>query len=252
MYPQNAFSTLDIRCRNHNLAVKSAGSQKCRIQNIRPVGCRNQDNSFIGFKTIHLHQQLIQGLFPFIMPTTQAGTTMTTHGINFINKNQARSIFLALVKEIAHSGCPDTHKHFDKIGTTDAEKGNFSLTCHRFGHQCFSGTRRTNQQDTFRYFTPKAGKSFRIPEEIDNFFQLRLGFFTAGNILKGKFFLVFRQQLGPTFTKRHGFATASLHLTHKENPDADKQQHGKPGDDKCLPYGGSIFGFSRDFNPFAA
>ena len=39
---------------------------------------------------------------------------------------------------------------------------------------------------------------------------------------------MFRQEFGTALAKRHRLAAAHLHLTHKEYPDADEEQHRKP------------------------
>ena len=67
MYPQNAFTAPDIGHIHHHLTVETARSEQGRIQHIRPVGCRHENNPFIGFKPVHFHQELVQGLFSFIM-----------------------------------------------------------------------------------------------------------------------------------------------------------------------------------------
>ena len=40
----------------------------------------------------------------------------------------------------------------------------------------------------------------------------------------------FGQQARARLAEAHRLAAARLHLAHEENPDADQQQHGEPGD----------------------
>jgi hypothetical protein len=39
-------------------------------------------------------------LFAFIIASTQAGTTLTTHSINFIYKDNARKVFFCLLEHL--------------------------------------------------------------------------------------------------------------------------------------------------------
>ena len=62
-----------------------------RDQNVGPVsGGHNNDVGFI-VKAIHLHQNLVQGLFTFIMTTTLARHHAATYRINFIDKHNGGS-----------------------------------------------------------------------------------------------------------------------------------------------------------------
>ena len=112
---QNHFAPLDIRTGDDYLAVKTARAEQCRIKNVRAVCCGDQDNPFIGFKTIHLHQQLVEGLLPLIMPSSHAGTTVTADRIDFINENDAWRALFPLQKQVAHPAGTNTDKHLHKI-----------------------------------------------------------------------------------------------------------------------------------------
>ncbi len=102
MHFQNIFTTLYIRQVDRYLAVKTAGAEQGGVQNIRPVGGGKNDDTFVGIKTVHFHQQLVQCLFPFVMPAAQAGPALTAYGVNFINKNNTRGMLFGVVKQIAH------------------------------------------------------------------------------------------------------------------------------------------------------
>ena len=64
---QNVFAPTHGGTANHNPAVKAAGPQQRRIENVRPVGGGHQDNAFIRFEAVHLDQQLVQSLFAFVV-----------------------------------------------------------------------------------------------------------------------------------------------------------------------------------------
>ena len=97
---QYSYPAFDIGATDHNLPVKPSWPQQGRIQNIGAVGRRDQDDPFVIFKSIHLNQKLIEGLFPLIVATAQARAAMSPDCVNFINKNQTRAVLFALLKQV--------------------------------------------------------------------------------------------------------------------------------------------------------
>ena len=125
---QNCLTIFALWKRNSYTSVKSSRSKQSRIQNIRAVGCCQNNNIGLAIKAIHFHQNLVQSLLAFIMTATHTRATLTTHGINLINKDNAWSIFLSLRKQISHSTSTNTNKHFHKFRTGDREEWHASLT----------------------------------------------------------------------------------------------------------------------------
>ena len=62
-----------------------------------PVGGRQYTHVFIGRKSVHLHQYLIQSLFAFVMSPHQPVSPLSADSVNFINKNYRRRIFFLAV-----------------------------------------------------------------------------------------------------------------------------------------------------------
>ncbi len=110
--------------RHDHLTVEPARSEQRRIEDIGAVGGGNQNDAFIGFESVHLHQELVQGLFAFVMTATQSGPAMAADGVDFIDKDDARRVFLALHKQIAYARSAHAHEHLHKVGAADGEKGN--------------------------------------------------------------------------------------------------------------------------------
>ena len=103
MHFQNLGSPLHIRGVNCNLAIKTTRTQQGGIKNIRTVCGRNNNYGLIGAETIHLHQQGIEGLFPFVSAATCCPTAaFAANCINLINKNNAGSIFFSFCKQFTN------------------------------------------------------------------------------------------------------------------------------------------------------
>ena len=97
--PQNRFSSLQIRKFHRYSPVKPSRSRQCWIQGIRTVGRRQNNDAVVSFESVHLRQQLIQGLLPLIVSANLA-VSLFTDGIDLVDKNNARRLLLRLLEQI--------------------------------------------------------------------------------------------------------------------------------------------------------
>ena len=92
--PQDLFSTADVGQRDHHLPVEAARAQQGRIEDIGAVGGRYEDHPFVGLEPVHLHQQLVEGLFPLVMAAAEARTPVASHRVDLVDEDDARGILL--------------------------------------------------------------------------------------------------------------------------------------------------------------
>ena len=216
VYLQNGLPPFDVGIGNHHLTVKPAGAQQRRVQNIPTVGGGDDNNAGVGGKTIHLHQKLVEGLFPLVVTAAETGAAVTAHRINLIDKHNAGGVLFGLFKQIADTGSTHAHKHLHKIGTGDGEKGNPCLAGYRPCQQGFTGTGRAHEQNAFGNPGAQIVEAFGIFEESHNLLQLRLLLVCAGHIVKGHSAPVgLRFKL--CFAEVH-HVSAATGLTHHKKP----------------------------------
>ena len=120
---------------HHHLAVKPAGTHQSRVQDVRAVGGGNHNDALVGTKAVHLHQQLVQGLLPLVVPAAQAGASLAAHGVDLINEDDAGGFFLGFVEQVPHTGGAHAHKHLHKVRAGDGEEGHPGFTGHGPGQQ---------------------------------------------------------------------------------------------------------------------
>ena len=111
-----------FRKRNDNPAVEAPGPKQGRVEHVRPVGGGDQDDPFIALETVHLDQELVQGLLPFVVTAAQAGAPMPPHRVNLVDEDDAGGVFFPLLEQVADPRGPDAHEHFNKIRAADGEK----------------------------------------------------------------------------------------------------------------------------------
>jgi hypothetical protein len=63
-------------------------------------------------------------LFAFIVTAANTVSTVAADGVDFVDENDARRRFLALLEHVADAAGPDTDEHLDKIGAADGEERN--------------------------------------------------------------------------------------------------------------------------------
>ena len=97
------------------------------------------------------------------------------------------------------------------------------------GEQGLARTRRPHQQDALGNLAAQALEFLRVLQVLDDFLKLLLCLIDAGDVLEGDAARLLGQKPGPRFAETHGLAAPRLHLTHEENPHADQEQHGEPG-----------------------
>ena len=232
---QNLLAALHIRQTNINLTVKTAGTQQRLIQNIGAVGGSHHDNAVVGVKAVHLNQQLVQGLLALVMPAAKAGTTLTAHGIDLINKDDGGHCLFGFFKQIAHTGCADTDIHFHKVGTRDGIERNAGLARTGTGQQRFAGARRADKQNAVGNARPQGVELFRCFQELNHFLEFSLFFIRTGNIGKGCLALAFLLVLDLGTANIHQAAatgTAAVHGHEEQHHAADHkgvQDDFKPG-----------------------
>ena len=228
MHAQNLLAALYVRTVDRNLAVKTAGTQQRRIQNVRAVGGGDQDDRLALLKTVHLDQQLVERLLALVVTAAQTGSALTSHGINLIDKDDRRGLGLGLLKEVAHTAGADAHEHLDKVGTRDAKERYSGLAGNSLGQQRLTGTRRAHEQNAARNLGAQLAVAIRIAQEVADLLEFLNGLVHAGDILELDLGACGLVGLGVGLAKLHVPVVGAHHLAHKVEHDGDqgnRRQH---------------------------
>ncbi len=223
MYTQDLFAATHIGTRDHHAAVEAARTQQCGIEHVRTVGSRDQDDAVVGLEAVHLDQQLVQGLLALVVSATQTCATMAAHGVNLVDEDDAGRILLALLEEVADAACADADEHLHEIRARDAEEGHVGFAGHGARQQSLAGSRRPNQQYALGNASAELLELLRLAQELDNFFQLFLGFIHAGDVFEGHLLLLHGEQSRLALAKGQRLVAATLHLADHDEPQRAQQ-----------------------------
>ena len=145
MHLENRLTSAHIRLVHNDLTIEAARTQESRIEDIRTVRRRDDDDSLVRGKPIHLHEQLVERLFALVVPAAKSCPTLPSNGVNLIDEDNAWCGLLRLFKQIAHARCADTDKHLDEVGTADRKELHPRLTGNRLRKERFTRARRSEK-----------------------------------------------------------------------------------------------------------
>src|SRR5688500_18214605 len=118
MHFENSFATDHIWFINGNLSVETAWAEQGWIQYVRPVGSSYDNNTGVGSKTVHFHQQRVKCILTLVIGTWHSATSAgATYCIDLINKNDTGCFFFGLLEKVTDTRRTDPNKHFDKVRT---------------------------------------------------------------------------------------------------------------------------------------
>ena len=220
------FAALDVGTAHHYAAVETARAQQRGIEHVGAVGGGDQDDAFVRFEAVHLDQQLVEGLFAFVVSAAEAGAAMAADGVDFIDEDDAGGVLLALLEEVADAAGADADEHFHEVRTGDGEERDIGFAGDGAGQQGLAGAGGADQQHAFGDASAELLELLRLTQEFDDFLQLFFGFFDAGHILERHLLLLRGMQAGARLAEAQGLVAAALHLAHHEDPEADQQHEG--------------------------
>ena len=206
-----------------NPSIEAAWSCQRRIQNINSVGGCQENHAGVFSEAIHLREQLIQGLLTLVIATANAGTALTTDGIDLIDEHDAGRLLLGFFEQITNPAGSDTHKQLNKFRRRHREKWDLGLPGNGSGQQRFSGSRWSDQKNTTWDFCAKTNEGFRLLQKGHDLLELLLGLVDASDILEPDLKIVLR------FDPRLAAAETKCSIG---DLGGTAQQKGEPDDDQ--------------------
>ena len=209
---KNFFAALDVGTVDDNATVETARTKQGRIENVGTVGRGDQDHAIIRLEAVHLNKELVQSLLTLIVSAAKACATVTSYSIDLVDEDDAGSILLALLEEVADAACADADEHLHEVRAGDREEGNIRFTGYRAGEQRLACTGRSDEQHALGDATAKALELLGLAEELDDLLQLFLGLVNTGDILECDLLLLHGEQARAALAEAHRLVAAGLHL----------------------------------------
>ena len=95
---ENLDAALDVRVVDGHLAIEATGAEEGGVEDVRAVGCCDDDGAGVALETVHLGEELVERLLALIVAAADAGTAGAAHGVNLIDEDDAGAFSLAFLK----------------------------------------------------------------------------------------------------------------------------------------------------------
>src|SRR5262250_2948988 len=96
------------------------------------------------------------------MAATQAGSAVTPHCVDFVDKDDARRPLFALNEKVTDSGSADADEHFYEIGTADTEEWDTGFARDGTSQEGLASSRGSYEQTPFGNSAAKFREFFRV------------------------------------------------------------------------------------------
>ena len=216
MHAEDFLTAFDIGERDGDLTVKATGPQERGVEHVVAVRGGDDDDAFLRVEAVHLDQHGVEGLLTLIVSATETMTAMAADGVDFVDENEARGVFAALLEHVAHAAGTDADEHFDEVTATDAEEGHIGLASDGFGEEGFASSGRADHEDALGHLATEALKLFRVFEELDEFLDFLLGLLDTGDVLEGDLVAVLGEHFGAALAKAERTAAGAANLLADE------------------------------------
>jgi hypothetical protein len=113
---EDAETTVEVGTGHNHTSVETTGTHKRGVKHVRTVCCGDKDNALIALETVHLYEELIEGLLSLVVTATHAGATVATDGVDLIDEDDTWSVLLSLDEEVSNTGRSYTNEHLHEIG----------------------------------------------------------------------------------------------------------------------------------------
>src|SRR5580700_7194352 len=133
MHLKDGFTAFEIGFVDRDLPVEATRAQEGSIENVGPVGRRQDDDTTVATETVHFHQQLVEGALPFIVAHDSILAAGAPDGIDLVDEDNARRFFAGLLEQVTDTAGADPYEKLHKIGTAHREERYLSFAGHCLG-----------------------------------------------------------------------------------------------------------------------
>ncbi len=172
MHLQDAAAAEQVRPVDNDLPVEPPWAKQSRVQDVRAVGGRDEDDSALDVESVHLDEQLVQRLLALVVPTTEAGAAVPAHGVDLVDEDDRRRVRLGLLEQIAHPRSADANEHLNEIRTGNGVERHARLASDRAGEQRLASSWRAIEQNALGNLRADGLELGRVLQELLYLLQL--------------------------------------------------------------------------------
>ena len=129
-------------------AVKAAGSDQRRVDDVRPVRRGEHHHAAVAAEAVHLGKELVDGGHLLVVALHRR-RVLSAHGdrVKLVDEDDARAALARLVEEVANARRAHAHEHLHELGARAREEGHLGLARQAPGEQSLARSRGSAQED---------------------------------------------------------------------------------------------------------
>src|SRR5215211_5571620 len=139
-----------VREVHHHAPVEAPGPKKSLVEHVGLIGGGQHDHALLAGETIHLGQDLVQGLFLLARSPDCRLTAGATYGIKLVDKYDRRGILAGLLEEVSHAAGAEAHEQLHELGGAQGEERHTRLARDSPRQERLARSRGSNQQHALR------------------------------------------------------------------------------------------------------
>ena len=125
VHPQDLLAAPQVGTIDHDLAVEASGADQRRVQDVGTVGGGHDDHALVGVETVHLHQELVQGLLALVVapePGAHSPASPLADRVDLVQEHERGRLLLGLLEQFADARGAQADEHLDELRTRHEEE----------------------------------------------------------------------------------------------------------------------------------
>ena len=122
MDAEDLLPSLQVGLVHDHAAVKTARTQERLVEDLRAVGCRQDEQSAGSIETVHLSQKLIECLLALVIAAAVTAVAVFADRVDLIDKNDTGRVLFRLLEKVADTGRADADEHLDELRSRKGEE----------------------------------------------------------------------------------------------------------------------------------
>ena len=221
VHRQHGAAAREIGRADRDLAVEPAGAQQRRVEDVGPVGGRDEDDVGARVEAVHLDEQLVERLLALVVAAAEARAALAADRVDLVDEDDARRVLLGLLEQVAHAGGADADEHLDEVRAGDRVERHARLARDRARQQGLAGAGRAVEQHALGDLRAQGLVAARVLQEVLDLVELLDGLVGARDVGEGRLRHVLVELLGLGLAEAHHPVAAALGVVH--HPEQDQQ-----------------------------
>src|SRR5262249_35560136 len=144
--PEDRLAAAHVGARDRDAPVEAAGAQDRRIEDVRAVRGRDDDDALVRLEAVHLDEELVQRLLALVVAAAQARAAAAPEGVDLVDEEDAGGVLFASLEQIAATARADADEHPEEARAGDAEDRPARLACDRAREERLAGAGRADHE----------------------------------------------------------------------------------------------------------